>query len=72
MEKELDGFSSHPELNFGCPAYEDPLNGEAGHHLLPEQHLALCLYFIERNFHFTGDGIWADTIVPAVTSAPGT
>jgi hypothetical protein len=66
LATELDGLSSHPELNFGCSTYE------AGHHLLPEQHLALCLYFIERNFHFTGDGIWADAIVPAVTSAPGT
>jgi hypothetical protein len=72
LAKELDGLSSQPELNFICPPYEDSHTVEAGHHLPPDQRLALCVYFIERNFHFTGDGIWADIIVPTVTSESGT
>jgi hypothetical protein len=71
----LDALSSHQELNFGCPTYQQPSTVEAQYekkvcHLLPEHCLALCVYFIERNFHFSGDGIWADTIGSAVTSVP--
>ena len=74
MAKELDALSSREELNF---AYQQPSTAELQHHnkicdLLPEHHLALCLYFIERNFHFSGDGIWADRIASAVTSVPDT
>lgn len=75
MAKELDALSSREELNFSCPAYQQPSTAELQHqnkmrYLLPEHRLAMCLYFIERNFHFSGDGIWADTVVTAVTSVP--
>lgn len=33
--------------------------------LMPSELLGLCLYLIERDFHFTGDGIWSD---PAQTT----
>jgi hypothetical protein len=77
LAKELDRLSSHHELHFCFPTYKQTGTVEAEHHrkidhILPEQRLALCLYFIERNFHFTGDGIWADSIVPGVTSAHDT
>jgi hypothetical protein len=75
LAKELDALSSHEELNFVCPTYQQPSTLESQHqkkvcYLLPEHRLALCLYFIERNFHFSGDGIWADTIASGVTSVP--
>jgi len=75
LANELDALSSREELNFSCPAYQQPSTAELQHqnkicYLLPEHRLALCLYFIERNFHFSGDGIWADTIVSPVTSVP--
>jgi hypothetical protein len=75
LAKELDTLSSREELNFSCPAYQQTSTAESQHQkkigcLLPEHRLALCLYFIERNFHFSGDGIWADTTVSAVTSVP--
>lgn len=31
--------------------------------------LPLCLYLIEKDFHFTGDGIWVDTSSTAPTEA---
>lgn len=30
-------------------------------HLTQSQVLGLCLYYIELEYHFTGDGIWAET-----------
>jgi hypothetical protein len=77
LAKELDRLSSYHELHFCFPTHEETATVEAELHrkidqLLPEQRLALCLYFIERNFHFTGDGIWADSIVSGVPSASGT
>lgn len=29
--------------------------------LTQSQTLGLCLYFIELEYHFTGDGIWSET-----------
>jgi hypothetical protein len=77
LKKELDRLSSHCELNFCFPTLEETATVEAEHHrkidyLLPERRLALCLYFIERNFHFTGDGIWADSVDSGVASASDT
>lgn len=77
MKKELDSLSSHHELNICFPALKETATVEAEHHrkidyLLPERRLALCLYFIERNFHFTGDGIWADSVVSGLPSASDT
>jgi len=75
LAKELDALPSHEELNFSCPEYQQTSTDELQQqdkirYLLPEHRLALCLYFIERNFHFSGDGIWADTVVSAVPSVP--
>lgn len=30
--------------------------------MTPAQMLSLCLYMIELDFHFTGDGIWPDQV----------
>jgi hypothetical protein len=77
LAEELERLSSYRELHFCFPTHEETATVEAEphreiDHLLPERRLALCLYFIERNFHFTGDGIWADSIISGVPSAPDT
>jgi hypothetical protein len=74
LAKELDRLSSYHELNVCFPTHEETATVEAQHHstidyVLPERRLALCLYFIERSFHFTGDGIWSDSVVSGVASA---
>jgi hypothetical protein len=35
---------------------------EHGESLTSPQKLALCLYYIELEFHFTGDGIWDEGV----------
>jgi hypothetical protein len=77
LAKELDRLSSYRELHFCFATHEETTTDEAEYHrkidhLLPERRLALCLYFIERNFHFTGDGLWADSVVSGVPSASDT
>lgn len=37
------------------------------------QQLCLCMYLIEQEFHFTGDGIWSDSshnLDPSITTMP--
>jgi hypothetical protein len=77
LKKELDGLPSRHELHFCFPTHKHTATVEAEHnrkidYILPEQRLALCLYFIECNVHFTGDGIWADSVASGVASASDT
>ncbi|CAG2053744.1 unnamed protein product, partial [Timema podura] len=36
--------------------------------LSASQRLAMCLYFIEKEFHFTGDGVWTDQATPSLSN----
>lgn len=36
----------------------------------PRQRLQMCLYLIELEFHFEGDGIWLEPVTDAAVCAP--
>ncbi|XP_069687650.1 transcription termination factor 5, mitochondrial isoform X2 [Periplaneta americana] len=61
VEKELNELPTRPELDVESCQFGTEPHGKRSY-IAPEQKLALCLYFIERDFHFTGHGIWADSI----------
>ena len=37
-------------------------SSQGGHNYTPAQYLALCLYKLEEEYHFNGDGIWQTDI----------
>ncbi|XP_063231886.1 transcription termination factor 5, mitochondrial [Bacillus rossius redtenbacheri] len=51
---ELEGLGQRPELRADVF-----LTATGGSEPSRSQQLALCLYFLEREHHFTGDGVWA-------------
>jgi hypothetical protein len=50
IERKLEMLASERAFN------------EHGESLTSPQKLALCLYYIELEFHFTGDGIWDEGV----------
>ncbi|PSN47741.1 Transcription termination factor 5 [Blattella germanica] len=73
LEKELDGLPTHPELNTEFLNQQavktDEIDSESRiqKFTLPQQ-LALALYFIEREYHFSGDGILFDNTAAVATT----
>nr|CAD7595954.1 unnamed protein product [Timema genevievae] len=54
---EIQGLQT---VSGGLVVLESELSGS--------QRLAMCLYFIEKEFHFTGDGVWTDQATPSLSN----
>ncbi|XP_055614225.1 transcription termination factor 5, mitochondrial [Uranotaenia lowii] len=57
-------ISEKLEKLIACKYQQEPYEdlGIELSNVTPEQMLSLCLYLVELDFHFTGDGVWPDQI----------
>lgn len=54
IEKHLNDLTSEPELT---PKFLN-LSPEETKCFIEKKRLQLCLYFIEKRYHFDGNGVW--------------